>query len=31
MRFPVFQRLRPEKGPLEITTVEEIKELYKTQ
>jgi DNA ligase-1 len=31
LRFPVYQRLRPEKGPLEITTVEEIKELYKTQ
>ena len=31
MRFPVFQRLRPEKGPKDITTVKEIKELYKTQ
>ena len=31
MRFPVFQRLRPEKGPRDITTVEEIKELYDTQ
>jgi DNA ligase-1 len=31
MRFPVFQRLRPEKGPKDITTVAEIKELYKTQ
>ncbi|MFX1278100.1 MAG: ATP-dependent DNA ligase [Promethearchaeota archaeon] len=31
MRFPVFQRLRPEKGPKDITTVQEIKELYDTQ
>ncbi|MFX1375821.1 MAG: ATP-dependent DNA ligase [Promethearchaeota archaeon] len=31
MRFPVFQRLRPEKGPKDITTIQEIKELYKTQ
>ena len=31
MRFPVFQRLRPEKGPKDITTVEEIDELYKSQ
>jgi len=31
MRFPVFQRLRPEKGPKDITTVQEIKELYETQ
>ncbi|TFG03378.1 MAG: ATP-dependent DNA ligase [Promethearchaeota archaeon] len=31
MRFPVFQRLRPEKGPKDITTVEEILELYKIQ
>ena len=31
MRFPVFQRMRPEKGPKDITTVEEIRELYKTQ
>ncbi|MFW9898141.1 MAG: ATP-dependent DNA ligase [Candidatus Thorarchaeota archaeon] len=31
MRFPVFQRLRPEKGPKDITTVAEIKELYETQ
>ena len=31
MRFPVFQRLRPEKGPKDITTVKEIKELYETQ
>ena len=31
MRFPVFQRLRPEKGPKSSTTVEEIDELYKTQ
>jgi len=27
MRFPVFQRLRPEKGPKDITTVKEIKQL----
>ncbi len=31
MRFPVFQRLRPEKGPKDVTTVREIKELYETQ
>ncbi|MFX1323464.1 MAG: ATP-dependent DNA ligase [Promethearchaeota archaeon] len=31
MRFPVFQRLRPEKGPKDITTTEEIKVLYETQ
>jgi len=31
MRFPVFLRLRPEKGPEDITTVNEIIELYKTQ
>ncbi|MFX1591777.1 MAG: ATP-dependent DNA ligase [Promethearchaeota archaeon] len=31
MRFPVFLRLRPEKGPKDITTVEEITELYETQ
>jgi len=31
MRFPVFQRLRPEKGPKDVTTVEEILELYETQ
>jgi len=31
MRFPVFLRLRPEKGPKDITTVEEIDELYKSQ
>ncbi|MFX0072899.1 MAG: ATP-dependent DNA ligase [Candidatus Hermodarchaeota archaeon] len=31
MRFPVFLRLRPEKGPKNITTTEEIKELYETQ
>ncbi|MFX1552852.1 MAG: ATP-dependent DNA ligase [Promethearchaeota archaeon] len=31
MRFPVFQRMRPEKGPKDITTVNEIIELYKTQ
>ena len=31
MRFPVFQRFRPEKGPEDITTVEEIKNLYDSQ
>ena len=31
MRFPVFQRIRPEKGPKDVTTVQEIKELYETQ
>ena len=31
LRFPVFQRFRPEKGPEDITTVEEIKDLYKSQ
>lgn len=31
MRFPVFQRIRPEKGPKDVTTVEEIKRLYETQ
>ncbi|MFX1390667.1 MAG: ATP-dependent DNA ligase [Promethearchaeota archaeon] len=31
LRFPVFLRLRPEKGPKDITTVDEIKELYETQ
>ncbi|TFF89941.1 MAG: ATP-dependent DNA ligase, partial [Promethearchaeota archaeon] len=31
MRFPVFQRLRPEKGPKDATTVEEIKQLYQSQ
>ena len=31
MRFPVFQRIRHEKSPKDITTIEEIKELYDTQ
>ena len=31
LRFPVFQRLRPEKGPKDITSVQEINDLYKTQ
>jgi DNA ligase-1 len=31
MRFPVFQRLRPEKGPKDVTTVKEIFQLYETQ
>ena len=31
MRFPVFQRLRPEKGLEDVTTVEEIKRLYDSQ
>ena len=31
LRFPVFQRIRDEKNPKDITTIEEIKELYDTQ
>jgi len=31
MRFPVYQRLRPEKGPKDITTVQEIRDLYNIQ
>lgn len=31
MRFPVFLRLRPDKNVKDITTIEEIKELYETQ
>ena len=31
MRFPVFQKFRPEKGPEDITTIHEIDELYKSQ
>ena len=31
MRFPVFQRLRPDKRPRDITTITEINELYETQ
>ena len=31
MRFPVFLRFRPQKGPRDITTVKEIKDLYDTQ
>ncbi|MEJ2294281.1 MAG: ATP-dependent DNA ligase [Candidatus Lokiarchaeota archaeon] len=31
MRFPVYQRLRPDKGPKDITTVEEIRDLYNSQ
>ena len=31
MRFPVFQRLRLDKGKKEITTVKEIKDLYENQ
>ena len=31
MRFPVFERFRPEKGPKDITTVKEIRDLYETQ
>ncbi|MHA1783319.1 MAG: ATP-dependent DNA ligase [Promethearchaeota archaeon] len=31
MRFPVFQRFRPDKGPKDITTVNEIKQLYESQ
>jgi len=31
MRFPVFQRVRPEKGPEDVTTVKEIRSLYDSQ
>jgi DNA ligase-1 len=31
LRFPVFQRLRPQKGPRDITTVKEIQDLYDAQ
>ena len=31
MRFPVFQKLRSDKGPEDITTVNEIDELYRSQ
>ncbi|MFX1454564.1 MAG: ATP-dependent DNA ligase [Promethearchaeota archaeon] len=31
MRFPVFQRIRYEKAPKDVTTVKEVKELYDTQ
>ncbi|MHA1460200.1 MAG: ATP-dependent DNA ligase [Promethearchaeota archaeon] len=31
MRFPVFQRVRPEKGPEDVTTVKEIRSLYNSQ
>ena len=31
MRFPVFQRIRRDKGPKDSTTVEEIERLYETQ
>lgn len=31
MRFPVFQRIRLEKGPVDATTVEEIRLLYESQ
>jgi len=31
LRFPVFQRIRHEKNPKDVTTIEEIKELYDTQ
>ncbi|MFW9948853.1 MAG: ATP-dependent DNA ligase, partial [Candidatus Thorarchaeota archaeon] len=31
MRFPVFQKIRSDKGPEDITTVEEIKSLYVSQ
>ncbi len=31
LRFPVFQRFRPDKGPEDITTVDEIKKLYNSQ
>jgi DNA ligase-1 len=31
MRFPVFQKFRPEKGPEDITTIKEIDDLYNSQ
>jgi DNA ligase-1 len=31
MRFPVFQRIRTDKGKKDVTTVEEIERLYETQ
>ena len=31
MRFPVFHRIRRDKGPKNSTTVEEIERLYETQ
>ncbi len=31
MRFPVFQKVRPEKGPVDVTTVKEIRSLYESQ
>ncbi|MHA1488393.1 MAG: ATP-dependent DNA ligase [Promethearchaeota archaeon] len=31
LRFPVYQRMRPEKGPKDITVVKEIQELYESQ
>ena len=31
MRFPVFQRVRPEKGSEDVTTVKEIRSLYDSQ
>ncbi|MBY9020656.1 MAG: ATP-dependent DNA ligase [Candidatus Lokiarchaeota archaeon] len=31
MRFPVFEKFRPEKSPEDITTVNEIEDLYKSQ
>ncbi|RLI67753.1 hypothetical protein DRO91_09845, partial [Candidatus Heimdallarchaeota archaeon] len=31
LRFPVFQRLREDKSPYEITTTQEIIQLYKSQ
>ena len=31
MRFPVFIRIRPEKGPKDITRVQEIRDLYEIQ
>ncbi|MBN1801894.1 MAG: ATP-dependent DNA ligase [Candidatus Lokiarchaeota archaeon] len=31
MRFPVFQRLRQDKGPTDITTIDEIENLYQNQ
>jgi DNA ligase-1 len=31
LRFPVFLRFRPEKAQKDVTTVDEIKDLYKFQ
>ena len=31
LRFPVFQRIRPEKDPKDATTIDEIKQFYSSQ